>query len=309
MILCENSFFQNPGEEHFFSSSVEHNMALCNKIRRLSIYNGGVNFQKYKEFSRLRSLFIFSVDGLSNYPTITSFSSLRLLKVVHLENASIEILPDDLTSLLHLRYLSLENTKIEKLPSSLGKLKNLKTLNLKGTFIRELPVEILKLEHLCHIMVYRCSREGFYLPFNDVDGIKVPAGMGILRSLENLAHIEGDSGIIRELGNLSQLRRLGIVKLRKEKGADLCTSVEKMNHLCSFDVTSMNEEEVLDLHSISHPPLPLQRLYLAGHLEKLPKWIASLHNLVVVRLFWSRLRDDPLKAFQSLANLAELLLR
>ncbi|XP_058112842.1 disease resistance protein RPM1-like [Magnolia sinica] len=292
-------------EEHLFASSVEK---PCNRIRRLSIYKDE-NFPKFDAFSCLRSLFIFGAEGLSNAPTITSFSSLRLLRVVDLENTSMEIFPDDLTSLLLLRYLSLENSKIKKLPSSLGRLKNLETLNLKGTFVCELPVEILKLKCLCHLLVYRYSTgEGYYQPFNPKDGIKVPAGVGSMRSLQKLAHIEAESGIIRELGNLTQLRRLGIIKLRVEDGNDLCTSIEKMIHLHSFEVRSMDEEEVLDLHSLSHPPLHLQRLYLGGRLEKLPEWIASLHNLVVVHLTWSRLGDDPLKALQSLPNLVELLL-
>ncbi|XP_058112827.1 disease resistance protein RPM1-like [Magnolia sinica] len=294
------------GEEHFFSSSVEENTIPCNRIRRLSIYKEE-NFPKFDAFSCLRSLFIFGAEGLSNAPTITSFSSLRLLRVVDLENTSMEIFPDDLTSLLHLRYLSLENTKIKKLPSSLGKLKNLETLNLKGTFVRELPVEILKLKCLCHLLVYRYSIEyGYYIAFNCADGSKVPAGIGNMRSLQKLTHIEAESGIIRELRNLTQLRRLGIIKLKREDGNDLCTSIEKMIHLHSFNVRSMDEEEVLDLHSLSHPPLPLQRLYLRGRLEKLPGWIALLHNLVRVALRWSRLRDDPLNALQSLPNLVEL---
>ncbi|XP_058112843.1 disease resistance protein RPM1-like [Magnolia sinica] len=292
-------------EEHFFASSVEENTMPCNRIRCLSIYKDE-NFPKFDAFSCLRSLFIFGAERLSKAPTITSFYSLGLLRVVDLENTSMKIFPDDLTSLLHLRYLSLENTKIKKLPSSLGRLKNLETLNLKGTFVCELPVEILKLQQLRHLLAYSYMRQSFYRPFNSIDGIKVPAGMGSMRSLQKLAYIEAESGIIRELGNLTQLRRLGIIKLKREDGNDLCTSVEKMDYLRTLDVTSMAEEEVLNLHSLSHPPLPLQRLYLKGRLEKLPEWIASLDNLVQARLRWSRLRDDPLKALQSLPNLVEL---
>ncbi|XP_058111974.1 disease resistance protein RPM1-like [Magnolia sinica] len=306
--LVREIIISKSGEEHFFASLVEQNTLPSNRIRRLSSCNGGENFSKYGGFSRLRSLFIFGVDRLPNNPTSTSFSSLRLLKVVHLENVTMEIFHDDLTGLLHLRYLSLENTKIKKLPSSLGKLKNLETLNLKGTFVHELPVEILKLECLRHLLVYRYRRTRFHVPFTDVDGIKVPAGMGSLRSLQKLAYIEAESGIIRELQNLTQLRKLGIIKLRVEDGNDLCTSIEKMNHLHSFSVTSMDEDEVLDLHYIFHPLLPLQHLYLRGRLEKLPEWIALLHNLVAIRLRCSRLRDDPLKALQSLPNLADLTL-
>ncbi|XP_058111972.1 disease resistance protein RPM1-like [Magnolia sinica] len=295
-------------EEHFFASSVEQNKILCNRIRRLSIYKSGEKFPKLDGFCHLRSLFIFGVDGLSIGSAITCFSSLKLFKVVDLENVSMDSFPDALTSLFHLRYLSLENTKMKKLPNSLGKLKNLETLNLKGTFVCELPIEILKLQNLRHLLIYRYARKGVYLPFNAVDGIKVPTGMGSMRSLQKLAYIEVESSMVRELGNLIELRKLGVIKLRTEDGNDLCTSVEKMNHLQAFSARSMDAEELLDLHSLSYPPPTLQRLCLRGRLLKLPQWIASLDNLVSVRLRWSRLRDDPLKALQSLPNLVELFL-
>ncbi|XP_058111978.1 disease resistance protein RPM1-like [Magnolia sinica] len=255
-------------EEHFFASSVEQNKILVIE------------------------------SGVCLFTTM----------VVDLENVSMDSFPDSLTSLYHLRYLSLENTKMKKLPNSLGKLKNLETLNLKGTFVCELPIEILKLQNLRHLLIYRYARKGVYLPFNAVDGIKVPTGMGSMRSLQKLAYIEAESSVVRELGNLIELRKFGVIKLRTEDGDDLCTSVEKMNHLQAFSARLMDAEELLDLHSLSYPPPTLQRLCLSGRLLKLPQWIASLDNLVSVRLRWSRLRDDPLKALQSLPNLVELFL-
>ncbi|KAI5346939.1 hypothetical protein L3X38_014818 [Prunus dulcis] len=69
---------------------------------------------------------------------------------------------------------------------------------------------------------------------------------------------------------------------------------------------AISEDEVLGLQSISTPPQFIRLLYLKGHLEKLRSWISQLHHLVKLQIFWSRLRDSPLKAFQNLPHLLEL---
>ncbi|PRQ60953.1 putative leucine-rich repeat domain, L domain-containing protein [Rosa chinensis] len=55
-------------------------------------------------------------------------------------------------------------------------------------------------------------------------------------------------------------------------------------------------------------PLYLQRLYLEGQLERVPRWISELTSLTKIGLKWSKLkaRDDPLQALQALPNLMEL---
>ncbi|KAF8394130.1 hypothetical protein HHK36_020336 [Tetracentron sinense] len=64
--------------------------------------------------------------------------------------------------------------------------------------------------------------------------------------------------------------------------------------------------EVLDLQSLSSPPLLLQRLELTGPLEKFPNWISSLLNLKRLYLARCRLSDDPLGVLQALPNLMML---
>ncbi|KAL7202594.1 hypothetical protein ACSBR1_034124 [Camellia fascicularis] len=118
-------------------------------------------------------------------------------------------------------------------------------------------------------------------------------------------HADG-STIVKEIGRLTLLRRLGILKLRKEDGVDLCSSVEKLSNLRSLDVTSIEKDEIIDLESLLPPPQFLQQLYLIGRLEKLPQWITSFHGLGNVCLWWSKLRDDPLKSLQDLPNLVLL---
>ncbi|XP_058111953.1 disease resistance protein RPM1-like [Magnolia sinica] len=222
------------------------------------------------------------------YPRFKDLSLLDLkeLKKVRIENGAMYCLE------------KLRIRRCEELGEVALGLENL--TNLKMLYLVDFPFAFLR--------GLTKDGKGVYLPFNVVDGIKVPTGMGSMRSPQKLAYIEAENSVVRVLGNLIELRKLGVIKLRTDDGNDLCSSVEKMNHLQAFSARSMDAEELLDLQSLSYPPPTLQRLCLRGRLLKLPQWIASLDNLVSVCLRWSRLRDDPLKGLQSLPNLVELFL-
>ncbi|KAL8511047.1 hypothetical protein ACS0TY_017753 [Phlomoides rotata] len=113
--------------------------------------------------------------------------------------------------------------------------------------------------------------------------------------------------IVKEIGKLTQLRRLGITKLRSEDGKDLCSSIAKLTNLRSLLIFSFEEGEKLDLdYSVSLPFLRF--LSLKGCIEKVPEWISSLNGLTSIYLSWSRLREDPLNSLQDLPNLARLLI-
>ena len=55
------------------------------------------------------------------------------------------------------------------------------------------------------------------------------------------------------------------------------------------------------------PPI-LEKLILAGKLEKVPHWFNSLHNLTNLYLHWCRLREDFLPHIQALPNLGQIFL-
>ncbi|KAF8402083.1 hypothetical protein HHK36_013035 [Tetracentron sinense] len=298
----------NSRNENFGAIADEQNMKLHEKVRRLSIYNSVENVPQSQSFSHLRSLFIFGVRSLSNSSMHTFFSGFRLLKVLDLKGLPLEMFPNEIANLFHLRYLSLRRTRIKRLPNSIGKLQNLLTLDLKRTHVYELPSEIFKLQRLCHLLVYNHDIQPDSYIYNNFKGFKAQVGVGGLVNLQKLCYVEANQGsdVIRELGRLTQLRRLGILKLRREDGMDLCSSIEKMSNLRSLSVASTNEKEVLDLQYLSSPPLLLQRLYIWGHLEMLPLWIPSLDNLVRIVLRGCRLIDDCLDSLQELPNLIEI---
>ncbi|KAL2482026.1 Disease resistance protein RPM1 [Forsythia ovata] len=135
-----------------------------------------------------------------------------------------------------------------------------------------------------------------------------PKGMGALTSLHQLSFVDATlgTGILKELGKMKELRRLCILKLRTDDGMALCSSIENLHNLRVLGISSSAEDEILDLHYMSYPPLFMQRLYLTGRLAKFPHWIQSLRSLVKVYFKWSQLLDDPLKYLQDLPNLVHL---
>ncbi|KAE8055717.1 hypothetical protein FH972_012539 [Carpinus fangiana] len=203
-----------------------------------------------------------------------SFSlDFRLLNVLDLQGAPLEIFPNEITKLFHLKYLSLRGTKIEIIPSSVGNLQNLETFDLKHTCVTALPPEVSRLQKLHHLLVYRYEIHS-YAHFNSKYGFKAMAPqIRHLRFLQKLGVIEVDDldgdDMMKELGRLNQLRRLVIVKLRRENGAALCSSINSLTNLRALSITSIKENEIIDLESLSFPPPFLQRLYLTGCLPNL----------------------------------------
>ncbi|XP_058202767.1 plant intracellular Ras-group-related LRR protein 4-like [Rhododendron vialii] len=165
-------------------------------------------------------LFMFSTTGsLSMLSKVASSGKgARLLTVLDLRGAQLETFPHEGVDLLNLTYLSLRATNVKMIPKSIGKLKKLETLDLKQTNVTELPDEILKLKRLRHLLLYRYNTDLCYSPFHCTIGFKAPAGIGSLLYLQKLCAIEANRGsnsgiVLREVGKLTQLRRLFIVRL------------------------------------------------------------------------------------------------
>ncbi|CBI37306.3 unnamed protein product, partial [Vitis vinifera] len=203
-------------------------------------------------------LAIVAVGGLLNLVQMFFLEKLasrfNLLKVLDLNDSGLDSFPENLGNLLHLRYLSLRNTKVRMLPRSIGKLQNLQTLDLKYSLVEDLP-----------------------------------EGIGCLEELQKLSCVEANHGVgvIKELGKLRQLRKLSITKLTRENGKHLFASITNMNRLESLSISSLSEEEILDL-------------------QHLPDWISELQNLSIVILYGSNLMNDPVKVLQALPNLQML---
>ncbi|MBA0578117.1 hypothetical protein Gorai_020417, partial [Gossypium raimondii] len=198
----------------------------------------------------------------------------KFLKEVDFAGVPLSYVSEELGDLLHLRYSSPRYTKVKMLPESIGKLHNLQSLDLKRSPVHELPAEGNKLYNLQYLAAY-------------------------YRSVDTL---EGDEFCV-ELGRLKKLKKLGSSKLKPKHGVAFCTAIEQMNKRQSLSLTSIKDEEFLQLQSMSYPPVSLRKLCLRGRLTKLPNWVSKVHNLVRIGLHWSRISDDSLKILGVLPKL------
>nr|XP_027083496.1 disease resistance protein RPM1-like [Coffea arabica] len=302
---------------------------LYEKVRRLVVHSSSNNTEQHQEsqcysFNHLRSFItIESMNPpISRALLCKALKSSRLLKVLDLsDEKTLEEIPNEIFNLYHLRHLNLYRTGVKAVPKFIGKLRNLEYLDLCETEVKELPVEILKLQNLEHLMVYQKvdssdDSQGYH-------GFKAPPKLGGLLALQSLTTIDASNGsvIVKEIGALTQLRRLGISNLRREDGKVLCSSLATLTSLRQLNISLIRNDggdyEVMDLnhhdqqqHSLSSS-MPssflqsLRMLILHGRLEKMPKWIAHLQSLVRIDLDWSGLRDeeDLLEPLRHLPNL------
>ncbi|PIN07646.1 Apoptotic ATPase [Handroanthus impetiginosus] len=307
--------------EYIISKAREQNMAAVDSqdipwpdsMRRLALDGLSDPPQQIYKGKNLRSLLFFRPGG-SEWGLILNEvmrGGSRMLKVLELREAPIDAIPDEVFKLYHLKYLGLRDTGVKVIPKSIGNLGKLETLDLKRCWITKLPIEILKLQRLRNLLLYDYVYDHEY--FEDIQGFNAPYEIGRLLCLQKLCYIDlanaggGRLKTVREIGKLTQLRRLGITKLRREDGKEFCSSLAKLTNLRSLVICPF-EEELMDLeYPLSPSTFPLLRtLELQGRLERIPQWIGSLNALTGLTLRWSGLREDPLEYIQGLSNLRML---
>ncbi|KAL5200268.1 hypothetical protein ABZP36_021471 [Zizania latifolia] len=147
-------------------------------------------------------------------------------------------------------------------------------------------------------LVNRWIAEGF---------VVATAGMTIEEILE-LVNIKGSGlRIVKELGELTQLRKLGLVGVSETQGKELSAALDKLPFLCSLRLDS----DSLDLRWLGsiRTLLHLQSLRLLGRLSPLPSWVARLTNLRKIDFTFTRLGQDDLRVLGTLPNLVRLQLR
>ncbi|THG04600.1 hypothetical protein TEA_004678 [Camellia sinensis var. sinensis] len=261
--------------------------------RRMSIQSIGRELQSWnwKGMLKLRSLLVFVIEEIA-LPL-----GLRLLRVLDLEDAPIKVLPEELVDLFNLRYLNLKGTRVKELPKSIGRLCNLNTLDITNSNIEVLPAGITELQNLRHLMMYHLNR-----------GTTTPPNICKLKNLQVLTGVNARADLMKRIKNMTQLKRIGITKVREVDEEDLCTAIQNMSLLRRLSVRMIDENEYLRMDALSSTPRYLKKLALVGKLEKVPCWFHSLQNLTCLSLACSRLTEDPIPYIQALPNLGQLLL-
>ncbi|XP_058114402.1 disease resistance protein RPM1-like [Magnolia sinica] len=222
---------------------------------RLAIQNTAIDIPGSMPELNTRSLIVFNdKDQFPSSSFCRMFSKFKLLRVLDLEGTKIKILPNEVGGLIHLRYLSLRRTQIEELPVSFQRLHNLQTLDVRDSHLKGLPTGIEMLTKLRHLNLKKYSdhREVY----------KMPTQTASLSNLQTLSGASVDGGFSRELGYLTQLKKLFIGEVKGEDCRQLCDSISQLKWLRSLKIDSLGLDEEVNLQELSQPPQYLEKLYL-----------------------------------------------
>jgi disease resistance protein RPM1 len=170
--------------------------------------------------------------------------------------------------------------------------------------VQRLPSSVAKLKGLRHLIVLTRGATDL-LRLYPATATRVPEGLENLTSLQTLKYVQANQKIVRSLAHLGQMRCLELSGIDASLTADLSSSISRMSFLLRL---GLEINAVLDLESISRPPLKLQKLTLAGRLArgKLPSWICSLTSLLQLRLSGCQIAQDSLVLLAALPRLVNL---
>ncbi|XP_057510348.1 putative disease resistance RPP13-like protein 1 [Actinidia eriantha] len=268
------------------------------KARHSSYTQGSLDgikkFENFYKARHLRTFVPFSLTKLSGcqlsrHVPLELLPKPKCLRVLSFRGYCIHELPTSIGELKRLRYLNLSFTLVKRLPESLGALYNLQTLLLRGCYrLKKFPMSIENLINLRHLdITYANSLE------------EMPLGIEKLESLQTLSNFiitKGNGVRIRELGNLTNLRKLEITGLQNVVNP-LDAGRVNLNAKESLDVLSMvwskrsedlrNEGDETYVLNVLRPHSNLKELHISFyHGSKFPTWIEDQHfsNMVCISL-------------------------
>jgi hypothetical protein len=304
------------------------------RIRSLTVFGEWRSFYISKKMRLLCVLDLESTYGLVNHH-LEHIGRLLHLKYISLRRCSgIYHLPDSWGNLLQLETLDIKGTRIYTLPQTIIKLRKLQHL-FGGDLVPacRIPNHMRKLCLACCAPKYLKGVAPMGSDPNRHDvcifwwhvvcptlasrrldpyGIVLPKGVWKLKSLHTLGVVNiagGGKAILRDIRRLTQLRKLAVGGISKKNCQEFFSALADLSRLESLSVKITPTRDLRGLlDDVSPPPSNLQSLKLRGRLEKLPKWIGKLQNLVKLKLANTRLSeaDDTLQLLGKLPNLAIL---
>lgn len=281
-------------------------------IRSLTVFGEWRSFFLSKKMRMLRVLDLEDAYGLQDHDLVP-IGKLFHLKYLSLRG-SVEIfnLPDSFGNLLNLETLDIKGTCVTKLPGTIGRLQNLKYLRAgKLTYDEDDTRSTALISTILYMYRgYRSNQEEVGIRFVvsfimllisgwlrnlDLYGVKVPRGIGRLRSIHTLSvvNIARGKDMLKNLENLTQLRKLGVTGINKSNCKELCSAIAGHDRLQSLLLRADGKaglEGCLD--NMSHPPKDLESLQLYGNLVTLPEWVKKLENLHKLCLRSTNLEAD-----------------
>lgn len=309
-LVRELAIFQSRRES--FSTTYDDNHGVTqveSNCRRMSVLQctNENEIQSSIGQSRVRTVIVFSTSMAS---FSFSPSESKYLAVLELSGLPIKTIPNSIGELFNLRYLGLDDTSVEVLPKSVVNLHNLETLSLRGTYCLNFPRGSEKLKRLRHILIYKWLDKTF-LSFERYESVKPFEGLWSLKDLQTLDSVRASKVFVAKLGNLSQLRTLYITGVRSIHCAQLCDSLSKMHQLSTLHIRASNEDEVLQLETLTLS-IRLKKLTISGRFSEgtlgSPFFTTNGEALHSIYLFWSQLAGNPVPRLSELSNLTEMCL-
>ncbi|EEE65542.1 hypothetical protein OsJ_21012 [Oryza sativa Japonica Group] len=124
--------------------------------------------------------------------------------------------------------------------------------------------------------------------------VSVPKGIGSLKELQILELVDiarSNKKAVHELGELTQLKKLGVAGVTERNVSYLCEALQKLSSLCSLRVEAKPFRGLHMLEQLASPPPFLHTLKLKGSLHEIPSWVGKLEKLVKVQLVFTKLKD------------------
>lgn len=293
----------NSAEENFIVAvdSYRKNVKLCDKVRRLSLQFNDARHAKTPgniRASQVRSLAFFGL--FKCMPFITNF---KIVRVLNLQlsgkhgDKTLDLI--GISELFQLRYLKVAGDGCIKLPRHMRRLQYLETVHIDVEVIA-VPLDIIHLPSLLHL----------HLPFQT--------------NLTDVWIRSVDSGGMRSIGNLTNLRDLGLncstlhhdhLEKNMEALGSLLDGFGSLRTLSLVpgssyknDVVYTPSEVVISWDSFT-PPLFLQRfewLPYSCPFFRVPMWIKELGNLRFLKIATRELMMNGVEILRGLPVLTAL---
>uniref|UniRef100_A0A0E0A896 Uncharacterized protein n=1 Tax=Oryza glumipatula TaxID=40148 RepID=A0A0E0A896_9ORYZ len=282
------SFFYNPKEQL---------ASLCSpQLRMLRVLD--------LEFSLCR----VTQNDISN---IGSFCHLRYLSVK--KGSYIYHIPRSIRKLQGLQTLNLKRSLITKVTAEVTELRSLRSLRCSTLGVyshfefttRDPKKSLVTTMKLPLILPHLISgdkssemvaefRKGLSSCWTHSNGVSVPKGIGSLKELQILELVDiarSNKKAVHELGELTQLKKLGVAGVTERNVNYLCEALQKLSSLCSLRVEAKPFRGLHMLEQLASPPPFLHTLKLKGSLHEIPSWVGKLEKLVKVQLVFTKLKD------------------
>ncbi|XP_047056007.1 disease resistance protein Pik-2-like [Lolium rigidum] len=311
------------------------------RLRSLTVFGVWKPFLISEKMRLVRVLDLEEATDVTNDHLEHIRKLLPRLKFLSLRgHKKISLLPESLCGLRQLQTLDVRGTSVIKLPLGISKLQKLQYIRA-GTILTkdegDDTVATSQTEHVDQIStpaedtarVQEAVSDGvrasttsswsrpqtlvsswfskFQKPRQDNGSVKVPAGIGNLTALHTIGVVNVAAGkaVIKELKNLTQLRKLGVSGINREHWTDFCSAISGYAHLESLSVRVDQDKGGLFARfgGISKPPKTLKSLKAYGHVQISPVWLLQLQNIKKVKFSLSILtqRDvEELGLYRSL---------